>query len=57
MLTPLINRAKDLGFIAVGFSLPDTPPYIDHFTAWLSDSKHADMAWLERNREVRADPL
>jgi len=57
MLTPLLNRAKDLGFIAVGFSLPDTPPYFDHFTAWLSDSKHADMAWLERSREVRADPL
>ena len=57
MLTPLINRAKDLGFIAVGFSLPDTPPYFDRFTAWLSDSKHADMAWLERSREVRADPM
>jgi epoxyqueuosine reductase len=57
MLTPLINRAKDLGFIAVGYSPPDTPPYFDRFTAWLSDSKHADMTWLERSREVRSAPM
>ncbi len=57
MLTPLINKAKDLGFIAVGFSLPDTPPYFDRFTSWLSDSKHADMTWLEKSREVRSDPM
>jgi len=56
MLTTLISRAKDLGFIAIGFSRPDTPLYFDQFKAWLSDSKHADMVWLERNREVRADP-
>jgi epoxyqueuosine reductase len=56
MLTPLINRAKDLGFIAVGFSLSDRPPYFDRFTTWLSDSKHADMDWLKRSGEVREDP-
>lgn len=56
MLTSFVNRAKDLGFIAVGFSHPGPPPYLDQFNAWLSDAKHADMAWLERNREVRADP-
>jgi epoxyqueuosine reductase len=57
MLPPLINRAKELGFIAVGFSLPHTPPYFDRFTAWLSDSKHAGMTWLERSIEVRSAPM
>ena len=56
MVNALTKKAKELGFIAVGFSLPDTPPYFDRFNAWLSDAKHADMAWLERNLEVRADP-
>lgn len=57
MLTSFINKAKELGFLAVRFSLPDTPLYFDHFTAWLSDAKHADMAWLERSREVRGNPV
>lgn len=57
MLTPLINKAKDLGFIAIGVSRPDKPPYFDQFAAWLSDAKHADMIWLERSREARANPL
>ena len=56
MINALTKKAQELGFIAVGFSRPDTPPYFDRFTAWLSDMKHADMTWLERNREVRADP-
>ena len=57
MLSSLIKKAKDLGFIAIGFSRPDTLLYFDQFTAWLSDSKHADMTWLETSKEVRADPL
>ena len=56
MLTALLNKAKDLGFIDVGFSLPDTPLYFDHFTTWLSDAKHADMTWLERSRNIRGNP-
>lgn len=56
MLTAVTKKAKELGFIAVGFSHPATPPYFDQFNAWLSSAKHADMVWLEKNREVRADP-
>ena len=56
MINALTKKAVKLGFIAIGFSRPDIPPYFDRFIAWLSDAKHGDMAWLERNREVRADP-
>ena len=56
MITALTKKAEELGFIAIGFSRPDTPPYFDRFDDWLSQAKHADMAWLEKNREIRADP-
>jgi epoxyqueuosine reductase len=56
MLEKLKDTAKDLGFIANGFSSPERPLYFDKFTAWLSDGKNADMSWLERNVEIREDP-
>ena len=56
MINVLIKEAQELGFIAVGFSRPEVPPHFHRFEAWLSNAKHADMAWLERNREVRANP-
>jgi epoxyqueuosine reductase len=55
-LSTLDEKAKDLGFIASGFSSPERPLYFDQFTAWLSDVKNADMSWLERNVEIREDP-
>lgn len=50
------EKAMDLGFIAVGFSAPDTPPYLDRFKSWLLDRKFGDMSWLERNLHLREDP-
>ena len=50
------GKAKDLGFIACGFSRPSRPLYFDEFRTWLSDGKNADMAWLERNLDTRQDP-
>jgi epoxyqueuosine reductase len=52
----LLNKAKDLGFIACGFSEPKRPLYFNQFSAWISDRKNASMSWLERNMDVRADP-
>lgn len=52
----LINQAKTLGFIAIGFSLPSRPAHFDQFTSWLTAHKNADMAWLERNLHLREDP-
>jgi epoxyqueuosine reductase len=54
--TALVEKAKSIGFIAVGFTGPDRPPYFDHFTAWLAAGKNADMTWLSRNLEVREAP-
>jgi epoxyqueuosine reductase len=56
MLSLLVDKAKDLGFIAVGFSRPRRPLFYDRFTAWLAQKGHAGMSWLERHVEVREDP-
>ena len=56
MITTLTQKAEELGFITIGFSRPEVPTHFHRFETWLSNSKHANMAWLERNREVRADP-
>ena len=56
MISSLPDKAKDLGFIACGFSEPKRPLYFDQFSAWISDCKNAGMSWLERNIDVREDP-
>jgi epoxyqueuosine reductase len=56
MISTLEAKAKDLGFIACGFSTPSRPLYFNEFRAWLSDRKGADMSWLEKNVEIREDP-
>lgn len=56
MVSRFIERAKDLGFIAIGFSPPHRPAHFDSFLSRLADRKHADMTWLERNLDVRANP-
>ena len=50
------EKAKSLGFIAVGFTGPGRPLHFDRFTAWLAEGKNADMAWLGRNLDVREHP-
>ncbi len=55
-LLSLEEKARNLGFIASGFSSPERPLYFDKFTAWLSDGKNGDMSWLERNVGIREDP-
>ena len=56
MISTIVNKAKDLGFITCGFSSPERPLYFDKFRDWLSDGKNADMSWLERNVEIREHP-
>jgi epoxyqueuosine reductase len=52
----LVEKAKSLGFLAVGFTRPGRPLRFDSFSVWLKDGKNADMAWLARNLDVREDP-
>lgn len=51
-----IDRAKELGFIAAGFSRPRTPVYFDFFLRWLGEVEVGDMAYLKRNIDVRGNP-
>ena len=51
-----IDRAKELGFIAVGFSKPETPIYFDFFLHWLRDVEIGDMPYLTRSIDLRRDP-
>ncbi len=51
-----IDRAKGLGFIAIGFSKPETPIYFDFFLNWLREVEIEDMAYLKRNIDFRRDP-
>jgi epoxyqueuosine reductase len=56
MLSRLIDEAKDLGFVAVGFSHPRRPLFFDSFTAWLARKGHAGMSWLDRHVALRENP-
>jgi epoxyqueuosine reductase len=51
-----IERARELGFIAVGFSQPQVPLYFDFFLRWLREVDVGDMAYLKRNIGLRRDP-
>jgi len=50
------DKAKELGFIAVGFTKPVTPLHFDHFRRWLRDVELGDMSYLGRNKDIRQDP-
>jgi len=51
-----IHKAKELGFIAVGFSKPTTPLYFDFFCRWLKEIEIGNMNYLKRNIDIRRDP-
>ncbi len=51
-----IEKAKELGFIAIGFSKPDTPIYFDFFLNWLKEVEIGDVAYLKRNIDFRRNP-
>ncbi len=43
------------GLHAVAFATVGPTPRMDAFDGWLADGHHADMAWLQRRRDERAD--
>lgn len=51
-----MEKAKELGFIAVGFSKPKTPIYFDFFLNWLREIEIGDVAYLKRNIDFRRNP-
>jgi epoxyqueuosine reductase len=52
----LRTRAEALGFDLCRIAPAVPPPHAAEFATWLAAGCAADMAWLERQRERRADP-
>jgi len=51
------EKAKGLGFVSVGFSRPERPPFFDQFCAWISAGKYGEMSWLGRHLDLRENPV
>lgn len=49
-------RSAASGFDVFAVALPERIARADYFEAWLASGKHASMAWLARNPELRTDP-
>jgi epoxyqueuosine reductase len=56
VISPLIEKAKGLGFISLGVSSAETPPFFDQFSKWISAGRHGEMLWLEKRMEIRQHP-
>jgi len=51
-----IDKAKKLGFIAVGFARPVIPLHFDYFRSRLQNVQLGDMSYLGRYIDIRGDP-
>lgn len=52
----IVDQAKELGFVALGFSRPEKPLFFNEFCAWVDAGKLGQMAWLKRHRDLRQNP-
>ncbi|HEX8307028.1 MAG TPA: tRNA epoxyqueuosine(34) reductase QueG [Allosphingosinicella sp.] len=53
----LEEKARELGFCAVGFARADSAPRSgERLRRWLADGAHGDMIWMEETAERRASP-
>lgn len=52
----LIDQAKGLGFVALGFSRPGKPLFFDRLSAWISTGKQGEMDWMGRHLDLRKNP-
>jgi len=52
----ILELAREVGFDLAGIAPLRPPRAADRFEAWLSQGRHAGMAWLERDRERILDP-
>jgi epoxyqueuosine reductase len=56
MISTIIENAKGLGFIAIGFSRPENPLFFDFFSAWIAAGRQGGMHWLGKHMDLREDP-
>lgn len=52
----LRQEARGLGFTRVRIAAVEPPPGVDRYDAFLAAGHHADMDWMERGRDARAEP-
>jgi epoxyqueuosine reductase len=53
----LEEKARELGFCAVGFASADAAPASgERLRQWLAEGAHGDMIWMEETAERRASP-
>ncbi|MFO1488217.1 MAG: tRNA epoxyqueuosine(34) reductase QueG [Verrucomicrobiota bacterium] len=52
----LRQRARELGFDDCRFTTARAPDHADRFQDWLSQKRHGEMGYLERNAHKRLDP-
>jgi epoxyqueuosine reductase len=52
------GKARQLGFILAGVTIPEPPPHYSTFENWLAQGRHGVMEYLatERSRTRRVDP-
>ena len=53
---PILDHCLDAGFAAAGVALAEASRHESSLNAWLESGRHGEMAWLERNIDVRIDP-
>ena len=52
----LVDHAKKSGFVALGVSPSEKPPFFDAFCQWIDAEKFGRMAWIKRHRDLRENP-
>ncbi len=51
------EKARELGFVAIGFAPPDEDPHRGvRLREWLEEGAHGDMAWMAERVAIRASP-
>jgi epoxyqueuosine reductase len=50
------QRALELGFDDCRFTAADAPDHAAAFERWISQQRHGEMAWIEKNAHKRVNP-
>ncbi len=52
----LSEKALQFGFIAIGFSRPNTPLHFERFQKWINEAEMGDISYLKRHLDLRKEP-
>jgi epoxyqueuosine reductase len=54
--TRFSQKARELGFVAVGFCRSGPPPFLAEYNRWIDANKYGEMRWLQDHRNLKPDP-